>query len=81
MDYEKLYDSWRRQRAETDVPPDFADRVMLSLRRTRLQSWLRLWRKMRAIAANSKILRAAIYSLAIAIWLMRLGALFAIFIP
>jgi hypothetical protein len=80
MDYEKLYESWRRQRAEADVPPDFADRVMLSLRRTRLQFWLRLWRKMRATAAGSKLLRTAIYSLAIAIWLMRLGALFAIFI-
>jgi hypothetical protein len=81
MDYEKQYESWKKRRAEAEVPDDFADRVMISIRRTRMQFWLMLFKKTGAIAARSKIFKAAIYTLALVIWLTRLVALFAIFIP
>ena len=80
MDYEKQYESWKKRRAEVEVPAGFADRVITSIHQTRSQFWLMLFQRMGAIAARSKIFKAAIYSLALAIWLIRLVALFAIFI-
>lgn len=79
--YKKQYESWKWQRAETDVPADFADHVMASLREvTVVGRWLWL-RRAKATLSRSKALQAAAYVAAAALLILRLAALFAIFLP
>lgn len=81
MDFEKQYESWKRRRAEADVPADFADRVMASVSGARvLGRWMWL-RRAKAALSRSKTLQASAYLAAVAFLLLRLAALFAIFLP
>ncbi|MGD0517040.1 MAG: hypothetical protein ABSA26_05845 [Thermoguttaceae bacterium] len=81
MGHDKQYESWKKQRAKVEVPGDFADRVMAPIRQTRQQTWVLLLQKSAAAALRSKVIRAAICSAAIAVWMIRVGSILAIFIP
>jgi hypothetical protein len=85
MDYEreceKQFESWKRRRAAADVPSDFADRVMASVHRTHIaETWLWMQRVKRAFS-RSTALQTAVYLAALAFFVLRVAALFAIFVP
>jgi hypothetical protein len=80
-EHEKRYEIWKRRRAEADVPADFADRVMASVQRTHVVgAWLWVQRMKRAFD-RSKTLQTSVYLAALAFLILRVAALFAIFVP
>ncbi len=81
MGHEEPYDSWKRQRAKVAAPDDFADRVMASIHGARQRAWWLLLHRIAVAAARSKFLRAALCSLALAVWMARIGIILVIFIP
>ena len=81
MGWEEPYESWKRQRAQVPPPGDFADRVMTSIHRTRREAWRLLLYRLAAAARRSWVLRAAVCSLALAVWMARIGIILAIFVP
>lgn len=81
MGWEEPYESWKRQRAGVSPPGDFADRVMASIHGTRRQVWWLMFYRLTAAAGRSWVLRAAVCSLALAVWMTRIGIVLAIFVP
>ena len=78
---EDQYELWRRQRSKVKVPDDFAQRVMMSIHRSRRRAWWSLLKQLALLAGRSRIVRAGCYSLAFAVWMLRVASIFAIFIP
>jgi hypothetical protein len=80
-EYERQFQSWKRRRAEADVPADFADKVMASVHGARIfRRWIWLQR-VSAAFGRSRLLQTGVYLAAVALLVLRLGALLAIFIP
>jgi hypothetical protein len=80
-EYEKQLQAWKCRRAEVAVPPDFANKVMASVRGASiLQRWIWLQR-LGAALARSRLLQTAVYLVAVAVFVLRLAAFFAIFVP
>jgi len=75
------YELWREQRSKVEIPDDFAERVMISIHQTRQRAWWSLLKQLTMIAGRSRIVRAGCYSLAFAVWMMRVASIFAIFSP
>jgi hypothetical protein len=67
MGFEDKYDRWKRTRAEVEVPDDFAERVMASIHQVPRR--------------QSRIVQAAAAALAVAVCVLRIGGILAIFIP
>jgi hypothetical protein len=79
--YEQQYESWKRRRADTNISADFADRVMASVCGASVRGrWMWL-RRVKTRLSSSTTLQAAAYVAAAAFLLLRLAALFAIFLP
>jgi len=81
MEDKDQYDLWRQQRSKVEIPHDFAERVMVSIRQTRGRAWWSLLKRLAMVAGRSRIVRAGVYSLAFAVWVMRVASIFTIFIP
>lgn len=81
MEYEEPYESWKRARAKVVVPNDFADRVMASIHDARQQTRWLLIARIAATIARSRLLRATVCSLALAVWIARIGIILTIFVP
>jgi len=81
MRHEEQYELWKRQRSKVEVPDDFVDRVMVSIHQTRQRAWWILLKQLTLVAGRSRTVRAGVYCLALAVWMMRVASLFAIFIP
>jgi len=75
MSDDKLYEQWKRRRAEADAPAGFADRVMTAIERQR--TWLA---SAMLAALSSRLSRIGICSLAAAACVARLLHVFAIFV-
>ena len=72
-----LYEKWKRRRAETPVPVDFADRVMDSLYHREQRPVRRLARMLRDLRV-SPAFRLGVCSLACAIGLIRVLQIIAL---
>lgn len=81
MGYEGPYESWKRERAKVAAPDDFADRVMASIHDARQQTRWLLIARIAATIGKSRLLRAAVCSLALAVWMARIGIILTVFIP
>ena len=81
MGFGEDYESWRRQRREVEPPADFADRVIASIHQSPQRAGVLLLQRLLAAAARSRIVRAAICSAAVAIWVMRIGIALVVFTP
>jgi hypothetical protein len=81
MGHDEQYDLWRRRRAQIEVPGDFADRVMASVRRQRQFALRFLLLRLAANAARSRILRVGAFALGVAVSLAQIGSILAIFVP
>jgi len=81
MGHKEDYERWKQTRAKVEVPGDFADRVMASIHRTRQRAWWSLFRLLALAAGRSLFMRVAATSLALAVCLLRIGGILAIFIP
>ena len=81
MGWEEQYESWKKQRAKVEVPIDFTDRVMASVHQARQRMWWFVLQRLATVAWRSKIVRTSICSLALIVYLVRVGSLLAIFIP
>jgi hypothetical protein len=75
-----VYESWKRRRAEVDVPPGFANRVMRSLSERGatdgdlgLQGWIAGW-------LASPVGKVGICALAGLAFLLRVGSVIALFL-
>lgn len=81
MGFDEQYERWKRTRAKVDMPADFADRVMRSLSLT--PEPVRLARLQRTAVAlgKSPLVQTAATALALAVCLLRIGSVLAIFIP
>jgi hypothetical protein len=80
-EYEKRFHSWKCRRSEVEVPADFANKVMASVQGIRILR-RRIWvRRVKAAFGRSRFLQTAVYLAAVAFALLRLAALFSIFIP
>jgi hypothetical protein len=80
-EYEKPLQSWKRRRAEADVPADFSDKVMASVHGAgALRRWIWL-QGVKTAFGRSRFLQTAVYVAAVALLVLRLAALFAIFVP
>jgi hypothetical protein len=80
-EYEKQFQLWKHRRVEVEVPADFADKVMASVRKARiLQQWIWL-RLVKAAFGRSRFLQAGVYVAAVVFLVFRLAALLAIFVP
>jgi hypothetical protein len=81
MKSEEQYESWKRHRAKVEAPNDFADRVMESVHHAqRLTTYLFL-QSLAAATGRSRFIRAGVCSVALAVWMMRIGSILAIFVP
>jgi hypothetical protein len=63
------YEAWKRRRADVPAPGDFADRILVGLRRERRRSLLR-----------ARAVRIAVGSLAAAVCLCRILQVVALFL-
>jgi hypothetical protein len=81
MGHKEQYELWKEQRAKVEVPGDFAERVMTSIHQARERVWWLWLKQLTMVAGRSRIVRASVYSLAFAVWMMRVASLFAIFSP
>jgi hypothetical protein len=80
-EYEKQFQLWKCRRAEVEVPTDFANKVMASVQGVHiLRGWIWLQR-VKAAFGRSRFLQTAVYLAAVALLVLRLAALFAIFFP
>lgn len=81
MKPEQQYESWKRQRANIEVPDGFAEQVMASVHQTRRVTAYLLMQSLLASAGRSKFARAGVCSVALGIWFIRISALLTILIP
>lgn len=79
MKYEEQYDRWRKRRTNVPVPAGFADRVMASVHQRRQRVWWLVVQQVAAAMVRSRLACAAAGSLAIAVWLIRIAAILAVF--
>ena len=81
MGFEEKYERWKRTRAEVEVPDDFAERVMGSIHRVPRRVWVSLLHRSAVAVGQSRIVQAAAAALAVAVCVLRIGGILAIFIP
>ncbi len=81
MPNDQQYEAWRKRRAEVPPPGDFADRVMAAIHRARQRVRAVLLRKLLAAAMRSRFVRAAVCSLALAVWVVRAAIALLVFFP
>ena len=81
MKPEEQYESWKQHRANIAVPNDFADRVMESVHHTRRLTAYLLLQSLVTATAQSRFIRAGVCSVALVVWMMRIGSILAIFVP
>jgi hypothetical protein len=80
-EYEKQFQSWKCRRSAVEVPADFANKVMASVQGARIIR-RRIWlQRVKAAFGRSRFLQTAVYLAAAALLVLRLAALFAIFVP
>jgi hypothetical protein len=80
-EYEKQIQLWKCRRSEVEVPADFANKVMASVQGAHILRE-RIWlQRVKAALGRSRILQTAVYLAAVALLVLRLAALFAIFVP
>jgi hypothetical protein len=79
MTHDELYESWKRQRTRAQVPADFADRVMNAVQ-TYEQRPLRRFTAYLLTLAASRLGRAAICTLALLLFAIRLASVLAFFL-
>ncbi|MGO9107601.1 MAG: hypothetical protein ACLP9L_00065 [Thermoguttaceae bacterium] len=80
-EYEKQFQSWKGRRSKVEVPADFANKVMASVHGVRiLRRWIWMQR-VKAAFGRSRFLQTAVYLAAVALLILRLAVLFAIFVP
>jgi hypothetical protein len=81
MSDDKLYEQWKRRRAEGDAPAGLADRVMAAIESRETDQQQRTWLATMMLAAlSSRLSRIGICSLAAAACVARLLHVFAIFV-
>jgi hypothetical protein len=81
MSSDELYDAWRRRRAAADVPPDFADRVLVAARDRQQRAARRFpLRGLLLAVLLSRAGKVGICSLAVAAWVFRVLLLFDVFL-
>jgi hypothetical protein len=82
MKSDDAFEQWKSSRTAIDVPADFADRVMGSI-----EQWDAAHRRRHGLQAlvlavlASRLGRVAIWSLACAACVARVGAILALFVP
>jgi hypothetical protein len=81
MKPEEQYESWKNRRAKVEVPDDFAEQVMASVHRTHRLTVYLLLQGLVTAASRSRFVRAGVCSIALVIWMMRIGSILAIFVP
>lgn len=81
MGCEEKYDRWTRARAEAEVPADFAERVMASIHQVPRHTRVSLLRRWAMAVGQSRIVQAAATALALAVCVLRIGGILAIFVP
>jgi hypothetical protein len=81
MQDQDQYELWRMQRSKVDIPDDFSQRVMASIHQVRRRAWWSLLKQFAVVAGRSRLVRAGCYSLALAVFMLRVASLFAMFVP
>jgi hypothetical protein len=81
MKPEEQYQSWKKHRATVEVPDGFAEQVMASVHQTRRLTSYLLLQTLLATVGRSRFARASVCSVALGIWLVRIGVLLTIFVP
>lgn len=81
MKPEEQYEAWKKQRATIAVPEHFTDHVMESVRQTKQVTTYLFLQGVMATIGRSRLAQASICSVALGIWLVRIGALLTIFVP
>jgi hypothetical protein len=82
MEINERYRAWKRRRAELDVPPHFAERVMEAImERENMQRQAFVWRVWLAAALKSRPARVGVCLLAGLVCVLRMLHVVAVFIP
>ena len=81
MGCEEKYERWKRTRAEVEVPDDFAERVMASVHQLPQRGGTSLLRRWIMAVGQSRIVQATATALALAVCVLRIGGILAIFVP
>jgi hypothetical protein len=81
MKPEEQYESWKKHRVKVEVPDDFAEHVMASVHQIHRLTAHLLLQSLVTAASRSRFVRAGVCSIALVIWMMRIGSILAIFVP
>ncbi|HEV3256143.1 MAG TPA: hypothetical protein VG013_04630 [Gemmataceae bacterium] len=80
MQHDDLYQSWKEGRAKADVPADFADRVMASVRAVERHKQPSAGRVLLLAVLSSRLGRIGICTLACLACVFRMAQVVALFI-
>jgi len=80
MRHDDLYQSWKEQRARAEVPADFADRVMASVRALGRRKHQSVLRDLLVAVLSSRLGRVGICTLACIACVLRMVQVIALFI-
>jgi hypothetical protein len=81
MHPDELYESWKRRRAQADIPADFTERVMAALPAGAAGGRPRLeWPQWFFAVLASPLGRAGLCALACLVFALRLGSVIALFL-
>jgi hypothetical protein len=76
MNDDQLYHDWKRRRARAEVPPGFADRMMVHTHDLRRRSRLRLLLHSLLASPHGRIAACALAALTCVLRLMHVAAIF-----
>jgi hypothetical protein len=79
MHTDDLFEAWKKQRMSSEVPPGFADRVMLRIAAHEAQRRQGTLTRLLLGLAASRRGRAAIMAVAVLLFVMRLASVLALF--
>ncbi len=79
MTHDELYEAWKRQRGQDEVPAQFADRVVDAVHAYEQRPLRRLVRGLQALA-TSRLGRAGICTVALVLFAIRLVSVLALFL-
>ena len=80
MPQEDRYESWKRSRANTNVPDGFADRVMESVHETGAGGHQRMVGRLLLAILATRLGRATVCVSAVVLFIVRVAHLFALFV-
>jgi hypothetical protein len=80
MDHEKQYESWKQKRADAELPADFADRVMASIRGRQELARRVVLASLLAAARRSRAVRAGVCLAGIAVGIAKIAIVLSIFL-